>query len=123
MQQLDRHRIEHLVADDDAAQRRRQRVGPDGVSPCPQALALARAQRPDKSTIVATHGAAELVEQLRRELARAGAELPDLVGAAGIERLAKLPGERLAEQRREFRRGDEVAAGAGIVPNLRLAFA
>ena len=54
-----------------------------------------------------------------RQRAGAGAEFPDLVGPAGLQRLRDLPRQRRAEQRRQFRRGDEVAARRG--PRAELA--
>ena len=84
VEQLDRHRVEHLVADDDAAHRLGQRVEPaHAVAERARRLALALAQRRRQlDDRVAAHAIAERAEQLGRERAAAGAELPDLVAAA-----------------------------------------
>jgi hypothetical protein len=109
---LHRHRIEHLVADEDATQPLRQRVDPAhfrAMRRQPLGLPLAQARR-QVDDGVARHRLAQRIEQLQRERARAGAELPDLVGPGGLQRLRNLARQRAAEQGREFRRGDEVAA-------------
>jgi hypothetical protein len=54
---------------------------------------------------------AQRFEQLLRERAGAGAELPHGARAGDVQRLRHLARERAAEQRREFGRGHEVAAG------------
>ena len=121
MQQLHRHRVEQLVADDDAV----QRVGP-GVEPLNtigvggQALALPLAQRAGQvDDVIAAHAVAEALEQLRGQRAGAGTELIDLVALAGVQRLPHLHGERAAEQRRQLRRGHKIAARRGHGAELR----
>src|SRR5207244_4372934 len=52
-------------------------------------------------------------EQLARERAAAGAELPQLVAPCRVERLRELARERLAKERRQLGRGDEIAASLG----------
>jgi hypothetical protein len=47
-----------------------------------------------------------------RQGAGTGAELPDFVGPGGGQRVGHLRGQRAAEQRRDLRRGGEVAAFA-----------
>ena len=111
-QQFDRHGVEHLVADHDALDRPGQLADPlDLVAVSRQQRLLARAQRAGQvHDGVAAHPVAQGVEQSQRQRAGAGTEFPDLVGAGVRQRLADLRGQRLAEQRREFRRGDEIAA-------------
>src|SRR5206468_1141574 len=49
-------------------------------------------------------------QQAGRERTRAGAELPDRVASAGVERLRHLSRQGAREEWRELGRGDEVAA-------------
>ena len=111
-QQLHRHRVEHLVADDHAV----QGFGP-GVEPAhtfaesgqPFGLPLAQGAGQVDDRIPA-HAFAQAAQQLRRQRARTGAEFKDFVGLRGSQRLRHLARQRLTEQRREFGCGDEVAA-------------
>ena len=126
MQQLHRHRIQHLVADDHALHRIGQRVDPaDPVTERrePLALALAKHAR-EVDDRVALDLFAQRVEQLLRERARAGTELPDLARVGRVERLRHLRGQRSPEQRRELGRSDEVAARlrqhAELAPMVRV---
>ena len=121
--EVDRHRVEHLVADDDAAHRIGQRLDPfDAIGIRGRRFALARTQRRrDLDDPVAPDPIAELPEQHRCERARAGAELPHLVAVAGFERLRDLPGQRPPEQRRQLGRGHEVAARRRHPPDPRPA--
>jgi hypothetical protein len=50
------------------------------------------------------------IEQLQRQGARAGAKLPDLVGAGARQGLAHLHGQRLAKQGRHLGGGHKIAA-------------
>ncbi len=100
MQQLHRHRVEHLVAHDHAAQPLGQGVDPlhlgrvDG-----QALALALTQCAGQfDNRVALDRIAERVKQLQRQCARPRTELPHLAARAGLQALRHLAGQRLAEQ-------------------------
>ncbi len=87
-------------------------------------LALARAQRARQvDDGVARDPVAQRVEQLRRQRAGAGAELPEFGGAGGVERLRQLAGDGATEQRRQLRRSDEVAARAGQQAELAVAAA
>ena len=110
--QLHRHGVEHLVADDDAFDGFRQLVGPCNlIAELLQRLLLARAQAARQiDDGVALDAAAQRVEQLLGECARARAEFPDLIRARCVQRLAHLLRQRPAEQRRELGRGHEVAA-------------
>ena len=56
----------------------------------------------------------QLVEQIGRHHARAGAEFEDRAAADVLQDFAALGREAAAEQRRHLRRGDEVAAGAEL---------
>ena len=101
-----------------------KRVEPaHAVAEARQALALARAQRARQvDDGVAAHALAQRVEQLRGQRAGAGAELPHARRCRWRPAPARTcTRQRLAEQRRQLRRGDEVAARRGIAPNLRLS--
>ena len=113
VQQLHRHRVEHLVADDHAAQRSgsasTQRTrSPEGA----QSLALALAQRAGEIDDAcsaptrrrAPRAAAPPARPNRRRIPRPR-PLP-----LAVERLRHLARQGAAEQRRQLGRGDEVAA-------------
>ena len=120
VQQLHRHRVEHFVADDDTFDRLGQRVDPcDLVAEHGKALTLAFAQLAREvddgvalDEVAERVECAERAEQLRRQRARAGAELDHRARAACLQRLRDLARQRAAEERRQLGRGDEVAARA-----------
>mmetsp|Transcript_16269 Transcript_16269/g.45542 ORF Transcript_16269/g.45542 Transcript_16269/m.45542 type:complete len:419 (-) Transcript_16269:406-1662(-) len=133
--QLHRHRVQHLVADDDGLDLLGQRVQPvDAARPAGQPLALALAQFGRQlDDAVAQRADAQLVEggqQLRGQRTGAGAELHHFVAAALGQGLGQRPGQCAAEQRRHLGRGDEVrtlarqqaelAAAAGVIPQAGL---
>jgi hypothetical protein len=127
-----RHRVQHLVADHHALECRRQCVDPAHLVGelrhfLGQALALAFAQGAGEidDGVAIDRGTefCQRLQQLACQRARAGAELPDLARAGGGECLRDLAGQRAAEQRREFRRGDEVTAGRGQGAELPVAAA
>ncbi len=115
MKQVDRHRVEHFVGDDDAGHRLGQRVEPaEAVGQRARRFALALAQRRRQlDDRVTADAIAERCQQLGRERAAAGAEFKDLVAAARLERLPDLARQGAAEQRRQLGRGDEVASRRG----------
>jgi hypothetical protein len=89
VQQLHRQRVQHLVADDHAVQPLGQRGMPfDALADGRQPRALARMKRPRQfHHVVAAQRRAQRFDQLRCQHAGAGAELPQLVGLRGLERL------------------------------------
>ncbi len=121
VQQLHRHRVEHLVADDDALHRVGQRVQPAHLrtvegEPLPLALAQAARQVDDASSCARARRA-------RRATAARSAPEPapnshTVVAAARVQRLRHLRGKSLAEQRRQLGRGHEIAARGGHQPEL-----
>jgi len=103
-QQRHRHGVQHLVANHHAAQRRWQRVGPGHARAMGgQALALARPQGArDVDDGVARQRLAQRVQRLDqpgRQRARAGAELPHLIGTGGRQAFGQLHRQRPCEQR------------------------
>jgi hypothetical protein len=124
VQQLHRHRVEHLVADHHAVEASGSASSQRTRSPkARQPLgAGARAAPPDRSTTCRRTAVAQRRQQLRRQRAGAGAEFPHLVRAGAVQRLRHLHRQRAAEQRRQLGRGDEVAARRRQrPPNWRLA--
>ena len=116
-----RHRVQDLVADDHAAEvagvasshsTRSTICG----SRAAMVLRCRRRRSPDNFDDLVAQVAeplpVERVQQLRSQRAAAGAELDDqrLVGAAARQPRADLARQRGAEQRRELRRGHEIAA-------------
>ena len=115
-QQLDGHGVEHLIADHHATHLIRQGIGPlHGVAVTPQRGLLALFQRQRQiHNGVAAQGHAQCrqrVQNVQRQCARAGAKLPHLVGAGGLQGLRHLTGQCLTKQRRDLGCGDKVAAG------------
>jgi hypothetical protein len=101
MQQLHRHGIEHLVAEQHPVHALGQPVVPmHPASPGLKAQRLAFTQRGRQlDHMVGNDAIAQLGQQLRRHCAGACTELPYLARVAGPQRLSHLHGERAAEQR------------------------
>ena len=117
-----RQHIEHFVGDHRAAEGRRQGIEP--LRPCRklrrkrrQFLLLAQAQiAAHFEQEIALRHSAEFIQRqqhIAREFARARAEFEHIAAAFG-EHLGNLPRQALAEQRRDLRRGDEVARRAEL---------
>ena len=112
-QQLDGHGIQHLIANDHAAQRLRQGAGPLHLRPGGQALLLARAQGGgnvhDHIALRGPPQPLQLRQQTGRQRPAARAKFPDFARARFIERLRHLRRQRAAKQGRKLRRGHEIA--------------
>jgi hypothetical protein len=107
---LHRQGVGHLVGHDDAAKALRQGVQPAHPVAEPRALPLAQLRARLQ------HQPLELGLAERRggERAGAAAELEHRAAADGRQRLDRLARHAAAEQRRDFRRGDEVAGGSEL---------
>jgi hypothetical protein len=117
--QRERHDVQHLVGDHEAADALGQPVDP---LEAPDVLRVAR--RDQLALALAQVGAdleepvtlgcralrLEHAEQVRGQHARAGSQLEDL-GARGLHHLARLHGQALGEHVRDLGRRDEVALG------------
>lgn len=119
MQQLHRHRVQHLVAQHHGLQRVGQGVEPlHPAAKRRQTFGLALTQRArEVHDAVAAHTLAQRAQQLRGQRARAGAKLQHLVQSTRVQSLRHLACQRLAKQWGHFGRGDKVAADAGMRPN------
>ena len=113
-QQLDRHGIEHLVADHHAVEPLGQLARP--IAPCPPCPARASRWRSRKLAGEVDDGVAARSRSPRAS-SNCAASAPEPAPnshtssvPAGSQRVGHLHGQRLAEQRRHLRRGDEIAA-------------
>jgi hypothetical protein len=123
MQQLHRHRVEHLVSEDDPFDRLRQCVVPAHarcVRGERRALPLAQRGR-QLDDVVRAHPIAQRIEELPRKRPRAGAEFPHRVAAAAVERLRRLARQRAAEERDSSGAVTKSLPEAGSMPNWRLS--
>ena len=80
--------------------------------------AQATGQLDDRAALDRRAERVECLEQLRGQHARPGAELPQLARRARLQGLRELARQRVSEQRRQFRRGDEIAARLRHQPEL-----
>src|SRR6185437_4541046 len=113
----ERHHVEHLVRDDEAAKLHRERIEP-GESPEvlrmalaeERVLALAQVRAHLEQEVVLRRRAEglELLEEVGGEYAGSGSDLQD-VAAHRLEHLARLQREAAREHGRDFGRGDEIA--------------
>src|SRR5882672_2440905 len=119
---VNRHRVQDLVADHDPGERGRKAVEPGHAleqvrhprgERVAAALAQVCGQLEDQVAAWRASGALELLEQRRRKRAASRADLEHLV-ESGAEDLAHLARERLPVERRDLGRGDEVAALAEL---------
>jgi len=122
MQQLHRHRIEHLVADDHAGHRIGQRVEPaHALAERRERLALALPQRARQvDDAVALHPLAQGPQQLRGQRARAGAEFPDLGGAVASSACCTWHASAAPNSGLSSGAVTKSLPDAGMVPNWRL---
>ena len=114
-QQLDGHRVQHLVAHHHAAQGIGQLAGPAhafAMRRQPRLLARAQGARHIDDGVARQRLAERIqrVDQAGRQRAGAGAELPHLIRAGGGQAFGDLRGQRAREQRRQLGRRHEVAA-------------
>ena len=108
---MHRHRVHHLVGDNDAAEALGQAL--EKLHPVAEPLSLALAQ--GAAGLEDQVLAVELLQQGFGERAAARAELENRT----LERL-QLSRERAAEKRAELRRGDEIALGAELARAARV---
>jgi hypothetical protein len=116
--QVDRHRVEHLVAEHHAVERLRKAVQPHDLREGAQRLLLARTQLAGQldDRIALDRGrpcTGQLGQDVARQFARAGAEFQDARRALG-DNVGAHARQRGAEQRRHLRRGCKIAVLAQL---------
>ena len=116
-EQLDRHGIEHLVADHHTLHARRQLAHPahaGSVFLQRGLLAQAQATRQINDAVTRQRQALcfQRFEHLQRQCPGAGTELPDLAGLRQLQGLCHLRCQGPTKQRRHLWRSDKIAAAA-----------